>query len=162
MPQKENKSRAALALRNAQIIELYRAGATLDQLATVTGLTQNRIGVILRRGGVDLGEPARKAIEDAQAGFGEFIKSRQNKVQEIINQGLDMLPEKLAESSAVQIGTLIGILFDKWTAPALRAGSSAEVEDLTPLAKLINDPAPVPIPGEAPPAAPDPQKGDTA
>ena len=54
MPQKENKSRAALALRNAQIIELYRAGATLDQLATVTGLTQNRIGVILRRGGVDL------------------------------------------------------------------------------------------------------------
>lgn len=152
MPQKENKSRAALALRDAQIMELYRAGATKEQLATVTGLTSNRIGVILRRGGVDLGEPAREAIAAAQAGFGEFIKSRQAKVQEIINQGLDLLPDKLVDSSAVQIGTLIGILFDKWTAPALRGGGSAEIEDLTPLADLINEPvrAEEPAPGDDP------------
>lgn len=153
---------AERAERNAAIAAAKAAHLTNAQIATLTGLNPEYVKKLLGADGGELlslaNDAKEKAAQDINAFMGELLPEVKNIIQSVFG----LLPEKLGECSAVQLMTVTGILIDKWTAPALRAGSSAEVEDLTPLAKLINDPAPAPVPGEPPPAAPDPQGGGTA
>lgn len=44
-----------------------------------------------------------------------YMDSKKDKVIEIVDIGLTLLPEKLKDANPVQITTVIGTLFDKWT-----------------------------------------------
>lgn len=61
-----------------------------------------------------------------------FMETRRDKVCEIIDLGLELLPEKLKGANAVQIATVLGIIIDKFTmSGTMRAGLETEEDPLT-------------------------------
>lgn len=44
-----------------------------------------------------------------------FMESRKQKAQNVIDNCLDILPEKLEDASAAQVATVMGITIDKFT-----------------------------------------------
>ena len=133
-------SHKLLSMKDAAILAMHTAGAAIPDIAHAVGLSIDRVQRIIKAQG---GDVLRDAIKNeraaAAATYTDFLESMREEAQKVVKMAFGLMPDKLPECSAVQLGTLIGIITDKFT--ALRGPSSgAEVEDLTPLADLINRP----------------------
>ena len=156
--------RAALALRERQIIKARTVdGLTVKEIAAALHISRDIVYKTLRRNGIKLDQTAPKAEKQAEEDFNAFLNSRVTQAREIIDTALKCILDKLPDASSKDAATTMGIVIDKFI--VLHKGTAGEVEDLTPLADLINGPAPEQKPQEAAPdssGADDSQKGGNA
>ena len=90
-------------------LESYNAAAKLNH---VSDNTVKRIVLEMR----DFTEKVEQKKEQNTADILEYMEKQRDKVCEIIDAGLAVLPEKIADArSATEITTAIGTLIDKWT-----------------------------------------------
>ena len=155
--------RAALALREKQIIRARTVdGLTVKEIAAALGISRDIVYKTLRRNGIKLDQTAPKKEQEAEADFIAFLNSRADLARKVIDTALQTVLDKLPDASAKDAATTMGIVIDKFTALHNSASRAGEIEDLTPLADLINDPAPSAEqkPQEAPQTAPDADSTD--
>lgn len=56
-----------------------------------------------------------------------FMDSRKHKAQNIIDNCLDILPEKLEKANAVQLATVMAIIIDKFTTNTAMTTNESEI-----------------------------------
>lgn len=96
-----------------QVIADRADGMSLRKLAAKYHVSDTTI----RRTLANDTETAQKVAEKKEQNTADilaYMESKRDKVIEIVDIGLNLLPEKLADATPVQITTVIGTLFDKW------------------------------------------------
>ena len=88
------------------------------------------------KGDPETAEIVAQKKEQNTADILEHMDANRDKVCEIIDVALQVLPQKIADAkSASEVTTALGTLIDKWTMTT--KGQSTEVEDLAPLSDLL-------------------------
>lgn len=109
-------------------LESYTATAKLN------GVSVNTVKRIVT-GMHDFAEKVTQKKEQNTADILTYMEQQRDRVCEIIDVGLRVLPDKIADAkSASEVTTAMGTLIDKWTMNATKGG---DVEDLTPLADML-------------------------
>lgn len=109
-----------------RIIADYVELGSYNAVSKVHGVSLNTVKKIVLEN-EDVAEMCNRKKEQNAADMLAFMESRKHKVQDIIDQLLEAMPEKIKKASLVQLATTYGVLIDK---SAMLEGDNKQEESL--------------------------------
>lgn len=97
-----------------RIIADYLELSSYNAVAKVHGVSINTVKKIVL-GNAEIAEMCNQKREQNTMDMLAFMESRMKKTQDVIDQLLEAMPQKIDKASLVQLGTVYGILVDKTT-----------------------------------------------
>lgn len=120
-----------------KIVADYANTESYNAAANMNGVSHNTVKRIVSEM-TDFAEKVTQKKEENTADIMAYMEAQRDRVCDIIDAGLSVLPEKIADAkSATEVTTAIGTLIDKWTMMSKQQGG--DVEDLTPLADMLKE-----------------------
>lgn len=114
-----------------KIVADYMSVESYNAVAKMNGVSKDTVKRIIQNC-EDFAQKAKEKKEQNTIDILSYMESRRDQVCEILQTGLDVLPEKImAAKSASEVTTAIGTLIDKWTAISGGPADTAEEDDLS-------------------------------
>ena len=128
--------------KRKKIIADYAESGSYKATAKRFGVADNTVRRICKNEPEMSRKVAQKKAENT-ADMLSFMDSRKRKAQNVIDNCLDILPEKLEEASAAQVATVMGITIDKFL-KSTDAGMDIPkiLENMDTLADIVRKPVP--------------------
>lgn len=119
-----------------KIIADYLETESYNATAKLNGVADTTVKRVVQSCG-DFMEKAEQKKGENDADIAAYMDSKRDRVCEIIEIGLDVLPEKIiGAKTASEVTTALGTLIDKWGGKNLATTSREPVED-DPLTKAL-------------------------
>lgn len=120
-----------------KIVADYLRLESYSAVAKLNGRSDTTVKKVVEEMG-DFRQKAEQKKEQNTKDILEYMESQRDRVCEIIDAGLKVLPQKVTDAkSATEVTTALGTLIDKWT--NVNSTKSGDVEDLTPLADMLKE-----------------------
>ena len=120
-----------------QIVADYLRLESYNAVAKLHGISDSTVKNVVMQSRDIAERLARKKAQD-DADILAYMEAHRDRAIKIIEAGLAVLPDKIANAkSATEAATALGIIIDKWG--VLNKSAGADVEDLTPLADMLNE-----------------------
>lgn len=114
-----------------QIVADYMAVETYSTVAKMHGVSKDTVRRIVQNDD-DFVRKAREKKAQNSADILSYMEGRRDQVCDILQTGLDVLPEKIRNAkSASEVTTAIGTLIDKWTAIGGGPNDTAKEDELS-------------------------------
>lgn len=114
-----------------KIVADYMAVESYNAVAKMNGVSKDTVKRIIQNC-EDFAQKAKEKKEQNTIDILSYMESKRDQVCEILQTGLDVLPEKImAAKSASEVATAMGILIDKWTAISGGPADTAKEDDLS-------------------------------
>ena len=114
-----------------KIVADYMAVESYNAVAKMNGVSKDTVKRIIQNC-EDFAQKAKEKKEQNTIDILSYMESRRDQVCEILQTGLDVLPEKImAAKSASEVTTAMGTLIDKWTAISGGPADAAKEDDLS-------------------------------
>lgn len=114
-----------------KIVADYMAVESYNAVAKMNGVSKDTVKRIIQNC-EDFAQKAKEKKEQNTTDILSYMESRRDQVCEILQTGLDVLPEKIrmAKSSS-EVTTAMGTLIDKWMAISGSPADTAKEDDLS-------------------------------
>lgn len=109
-----------------QVLAVYAETENYRETGRILGIDDRTVRKICKETS-ELSQLVAKKKEQNTSDMLAFMDSRKHKAQNIIDNCLDILPEKLERANAVQLATVMAILIDKFTANTTIAEHESEI-----------------------------------
>jgi len=114
-----------------KIIADYTAVESYNAVAKVNGVSKDTVKRIVQNC-ADFAQIAKQKKEQNTTDIIAYMEGKRDQVCEILQTGLDVLPEKIKNAkSASEVTTAMGTLIDKWTAISGGPADTAKEDDLS-------------------------------
>ena len=114
-----------------KIVADYMAVESYNAVAKMNGVSKDTVKRIIQNC-EDFAQKAKEKKEQNTIDILSYMESRRDQVCEILQTGLDVLPEKImAAKSASEVTTAMGTLIDKWAAISGGPADTAKEDDLS-------------------------------
>lgn len=114
-----------------KIVVDYLETQSYSATARLNGVTHQTVKRVVQDS-PDFSEKLQKKKEENTADIISYMESKREAVCEIIEKGLQVLPEKIENArSASEVTTALGTLIDKFTAFGKLPGESTKEDDLS-------------------------------
>lgn len=114
-----------------KIVADYMAVESYNAVAKMNGVSKDTVKRIIQNC-EDFAQKAKEKKEQNTIDILSYMESKRDQVCEILQTGLDVLPEKImAAKSASEVTTAMGTLIDKWTAISGGPADTAKEDDLS-------------------------------
>lgn len=124
--------------KKKKIVADYLETQSVNTAAKRNGVSWGTVKRVLEESG-DIAKKVEQKKAENTADILDYMESQREKVCELIDMGLEALPEKIQNArTATEITTALGTLIDKWTAKGQGGLTRDERED-DPVTKSLKE-----------------------